>query len=372
MRQQNDGHQHRTQDSGISTTPSSLAQPVKERLAGLVANADTDRVLRNSSHQEKRTSHLESSSNSWSRSVESSAENGQDSRRSTAHSAMGSTPTRTPKGGRTKIRAKAAEDGDSATPRSSARSDRPRSYSNPQCQRQHSSGSTTKKSRCHCQSCQLEHAIITPPQRPYRYGQFLGSSMSGGSDPIPIYAGPLGLGDDIPSPTPSPPPPGRLSIHMAMSGQSPLGSPSGSPLFSLSHPFLATSPPSNRPSGTKTRTSNRSGSGSASEQGPNAHRPTERRGLSLGFNPPVANHTIVTGFQCQVQEPKSRGSKRGSSLFFFFYSFGTTTTGSDVVVSQDCSSIHFTIFSTFAFLPLFFIFFTMALLTFFCYLFVDT
>ncbi|KAF9278152.1 hypothetical protein BGZ68_008761, partial [Mortierella alpina] len=216
MRQQNDGHQHRTQDSGISTTPSSLAQPVKERLAGLVANADADRVLRDSSHQEKRTSHMESSSNSWSRSVESSAENGQDSRRSTAHSAMDPTSTRTPKGGRTKIRAKAAEDGDSATPRSSARSDRPRSYSNPHCQRQHSSGSTTKKSRCHCQSCQLEHAIITPPQRPYRYGQFLGSSMSGGSDPIPIYAGPLGLGDDIPSPTPSPPPPGRLSIHMAM------------------------------------------------------------------------------------------------------------------------------------------------------------
>ncbi|CAO3570120.1 unnamed protein product [Mortierella alpina] len=310
MRQQNDGHQHRTQDSGISTTSSNLAQPAKERLAGLVANVDSDRALRNSPRQEKRTSHLESLSNSWSRSVEASAENGQDSRRSTAHSATDSTPTRTPKSGRTRIRAKAAEDGDSSAPRISARSDRPRSYSNPHCQRQHTSGLTAKKTRCHCQSCQLEHAIITPPRQPYRYGQFLGSSLGGGSDPIPIYAGPLGLGDDIPSPTPSPPPPGRLSIHMAMSGQSPLGSPSGSPLFSLSHPFLATSPPSNRPSGTKTRSSNRNSNGNALELGPNSHRHTEKRGLSLGFSPTVANHPIVTGFQCQVQEPKSRGSKQ--------------------------------------------------------------
>ncbi|KAF9952416.1 hypothetical protein BGZ70_000610, partial [Mortierella alpina] len=145
MRQQNDGHQHRTKDSGIPTTSSNLAQPVKERLAGLVANADSDRTLRNPPQQEKRTSHLESSSNSWSRSVEASAENGQDSRRSTAHSATDSTPTRTPKSGRTRIRAKAAEDGDSAAPRTSARSDRPRSYSNPHCQRQHTSGLTAKK-----------------------------------------------------------------------------------------------------------------------------------------------------------------------------------------------------------------------------------
>ncbi|KAI8601532.1 hypothetical protein EDD21DRAFT_353597 [Dissophora ornata] len=163
--------------------------------------------------------------------------------------------------------------------------------SNPHCQRQRSSGSSGKKTRCICSSCQQERTATTPPQRSFRYGQFLG-----GSEAMPIYAGPLGLGDDIPSPTPSPPPPGRMSIHMAMRGRSPISSPSGSPLLTMSHSSL---PVSTATKGKSVRRGLQDGSlRSASAQD------------VTDSSPSTSSHPVVTGFQSQALDPKVRSSKK--------------------------------------------------------------
>ncbi|KAF9581648.1 hypothetical protein BGW38_001254, partial [Lunasporangiospora selenospora] len=89
----------------------------------------------------------------------------------------------------------------------------------PSHQRQRSPGGSSRTTpRCGCSNCH-DMGKLSPAQCTYRYGRYLKS------EPVPIYAGPLGLGDDIPSPSPSPPATSRLHIHMAMAGHSPIGSP---------------------------------------------------------------------------------------------------------------------------------------------------
>jgi len=168
------------------------------------------------------------------------------------------------------------------------------------CQRQHAATSG-KKTRCQCLTCQQERGATSPSQRPYRYGQFLGSSEA-----MPIYAGPLGLGDDIPSPTPSPPASGRLSIHMAMNGHSSMSSPSGSPLLSMSRPSLQIS------TGTRGRTGRRNHDGVSGVTSP--HSPDDRLDSpgSAGSTS-VSSHPVIVGFHNPTHDPKTRSSKKSPS-----------------------------------------------------------
>ncbi|GJJ78022.1 serine/threonine-protein phosphatase 2A regulatory subunit B'' [Entomortierella parvispora] len=186
----------------------------------------------------------------------------------------------------------------------------------PKCQKHRPANSSGKKVRCHCSSCQLENSIITPPQRSFRYGQFLSSGLGMGES-APLYSGPMGLGDDIPSPTPSPPPPGRLSIHMAMSGRSPISSPSGSPLMSMINSPLNQGPPSTHmslspkvksKSGKKPSRHADDGLGTSPHQGEQVW-PRSSSGQSPSSSGGTSNHPVIIGFQSQARDiPKVKGS----------------------------------------------------------------
>ncbi|KAF9994513.1 hypothetical protein BGZ65_009854, partial [Modicella reniformis] len=159
-------------------------------------------------------------------------------------------------------------------------------------------------SRYQWSSCQQERVATSPSPRPYLYGQYLGSN-----EPMPLYAGPLGLGDDIPSPTPSPPASGRLSIHMAISSHSPINSPSSSPLLSMPHSSLPV------PTGTRGRSRRRNHqegvSGMTSPHAPDG-RLMDGYGSSgsAGSASTNNNHPVIMGFHNQAHDPKVRNSKK--------------------------------------------------------------
>ncbi|KAI8360566.1 hypothetical protein B0O80DRAFT_206895 [Mortierella sp. GBAus27b] len=221
---------------------------------------------------------------------------------SSSKSSISST-TRSPRVGRSKTAAKDTEeerhhDPNLQTSTASASGSRSRGQSpnGLNCQRQHTSISSGKKKRCTCSSCQQERAVASPSQRPYRY------------DPMPIYAGPLGLGDDIPSPTPSPPTSGRLSIHMAMSGHSPIGSPSSSPLLTMTHSALSIS------TGTRGRSGRRNHEGITGMTSPHASDGRLNDGLdSQSSATSTTSHPVIMGFHSQSHDPKSRSSKKSPS-----------------------------------------------------------
>jgi hypothetical protein len=177
----------------------------------------------------------------------------------------------------------------------------------PHCQRHRHSGSLTKKGYCPCSSCQQEASILNPSQRSYRYGQYLGS------EPIPIYAGPLGLGDDIPSPTPSPPTSGRMSIHMAMSGHSPIGSPVHSPALSISHSPMGKSSHSflRSPGSSKSKSGRHPVTEGFTELGELALH-EEHLNSDATSNPLTSHHPVVTGFQ--MRDLKVKNSKKSPSV----------------------------------------------------------
>lgn len=356
---QNDGHHHRSQAQphssppGAGATAFSTAPTVtnntttttaqdQDRRSHLVANSQstgpgsfseavrgshTDQTQTNTTggrlrtEQSRRSDRLEPASMSPSTKTsrrDSSSERTLDSPHSTRQrpSPSSSPSTRHPKSGRSKAKSKGHDDGSqhgldlSTSPAAVTRSERTGTTpGSPHCQRYRLSGSSTKKGYCACPSCQQEGSILTPSQRSYRYGQYLGS------DPIPIYAGPLGLGDDIPSPTPSPPTSGRMSIHMAMSGHSPIGSPVHSPALSISHSPMGKSSPSflRSPGSSKSKSSRHpvtegfSGSGEFGLH-------DEQHGINSDAisNPPTNHHPVVTGFQ--TRDLKVKNSKKSPSL----------------------------------------------------------
>ncbi|KAF9175147.1 hypothetical protein BGX20_007979 [Mortierella sp. AD010] len=302
MRQQNDG-QHRPQAQGMATllsdtTPLTVAQ-LDNSLVAKRAEADLYLKSTGGSIQEQPDQ----------KHVDASGEKKSKSRIPSQSSSASTTTKRASKSSRTKVSTKTPEEGhrhgsDVSTTSAVTKSDRIESSSNnTHCQRQRSSGSSGKKTRCSCSSCQSDRSSTTPPQRSFRYGQFLGSG-----DPMPIYAGPMGLGDDIPSPTPSPPAPGRLSIHMAMSGRSPLSSPSSSPLMPMTRsslPVLSPSSSSSKSPGRKSKLARKS-----PHEVPSG---SDDHGTS-NFNSPVSTHPVVTGFQSQTRDANIRSSKNSPSI----------------------------------------------------------
>jgi len=221
MRQQNDGHP-RAQAHNISRPGAEVwSSPLQGKMSLSEPTRDSDLNLP-SPHYANLTSKSETA---FSESRQESGARLQEGNETHSQSAV-SPRLRSER----KSKARSVEDYQSLDFSTSPASDG--HAKSPKCQKHRPASSSGKKVRCHCSSCQLEASIITPPQRTYRYGQFLGSGLGMGES-APLYAGPLGLGDDIPSPSPSPPPPGRLSIHMAMSGRSPISSPSSSPLMSM-------------------------------------------------------------------------------------------------------------------------------------------
>lgn len=354
---QNDGHHHRSQAQPHSSPPgagatvfstppnvdnnTTITVQDQDRRSHLVANSQstgpgsfseavrgshTDQTQTNTTggrlrtEQSRRSDRLEPASEPPSTKTsrrDSSSERTLDSPHSTRQrpSPSSSPSTRHLKSGRSKTKSKGHDDGSqhgldlSTSPAAVTRSERTGTTpGSPHCQRYRLSGSTTKKGYCACSSCQQEGSILTPSQRSYRYGQYLGS------DPIPIYAGPLGLGDDIPSPTPSPPTSGRMSIHMAMSGHSPIGSPVHSPALSLSHSPMGKSSPSflRSPGSSKSKSSRHpvtegfSGSGEFGLH-------DEQHGIDSDAisNPPTSHHPVITGFQ--TRELKAKNSKKSPS-----------------------------------------------------------
>lgn len=356
---QNDGHHHRSQaqphssppgagatvfstPSALTNNPTTMPAQDQDRRSHLVANTQStgpgsfseavrgsqaDQTQTNTAEgrlrteQSRRSDRLEPASEPPSTKTsrrDSSSERTLDSSHSTRQrpSPSSSPSTRPSKSGRSKTKTKGHDDGSqhgldlSTSPAAVTRSERTGTTpGSPHCQRYRHSGSSTKKGYCACSSCQQEGSILTSSQRSYRYGQYLGS------DPIPIYAGPLGLGDDIPSPTPSPPTSGRMSIHMAMSGHSPIGSPVHSPALSISHsPMGKSSPSFLRSPGSSKSKSNRypvtegfSGSGEFGLH-------DEQQGFNSGAtsNPPTSHHPVVTGFQ--TRDLKVKNSKKSPSL----------------------------------------------------------
>ncbi|KAF9201494.1 Serine/threonine-protein phosphatase 2A regulatory subunit B'' subunit alpha, partial [Haplosporangium sp. Z 27] len=289
MRQQNDG-QHRPQGQGLTTLSDEKADKV-----------DTNLVTKRS--EKMRSSSSEGSSQEQTTSRE---KNGEKKTKSRGSPTSNSTK-RTPKSSRTKVAAKTSEEGHHhhglEVMKSSSKSDRVElSPNNSHCQKNSSLGSSAKTG-CNCSSCQSERISTTPPQRSFRYGQFLGSGES-----MPIYAGPLGLGDDIPSPTPSPPPPGRLSIHMAMSGRSPLSSPSGSPLMTMTRSSIPISSPSSSTSAIKSP--GRKTTKSIRKSSHEVLSGSDDRGASNS----ITNHPVITGFQSQARDTNIRSSKKSPSL----------------------------------------------------------
>ncbi|KAF8976288.1 Serine/threonine-protein phosphatase 2A regulatory subunit B'' subunit alpha, partial [Entomortierella lignicola] len=289
MRQQNDG-QHRPQGQGLTTLSDEKADKV-----------DTNLVTKRS--EKMRSSSSEGSSQEQTTSRE---KNGDKKTKSRGSPTSNSTK-RTPKSSRTKVAAKTSEEGHHhhglEVMKSSSKSDRVESSPNNSHRQKNSSLGSSAKTGCNCSSCQTERISTTPPQRSFRYGQFLGSGES-----MPIYAGPLGLGDDIPSPTPSPPPPGRLSIHMAMSGRSPLSSPSGSPLMTMTRSSIPISSPSSSTSAIKS-------------PGRKTTKPTRKSSHEVlsgsddrGASNSITNHPVITGFQSQARDTNIRSSKKSPSL----------------------------------------------------------
>lgn len=301
-----------------STGPGSFSEAVRGSQSDQTQINTTGGRLR--TEHSRRSDRLEPASepSSTTSRRDSSSERTLDSTHSTRqqHSPSSSPSTRHSKSGRSKTKSKKHDDGSqhgldlSTSPAAVTRSERTGATpASPHCQRHRHSGSSTKKGCCPCSSCQQEASILTPSQRSYRYGQYLGS------EPIPIYAGPLGLGDDIPSPTPSPPTSGRMSIHMAMSGHSPIGSPIHSPALSISHSPMGKSSPSflRSPGSSKSKSGRHPVTEGFSGSGEFALH-DEQHGINSDAtsNPATSQHPVVTGFQ--TRDLKVKNSKKSPSV----------------------------------------------------------
>lgn len=296
MRQRNDAHYHAQGQDLVSVMASTIADVGTLDL--VVKHDDTK------SHPELISS-TESPSTSSPRSGSSSdaktLQQPKQRKRSASTKSSASSTTRSPKAGRSKAGAKDAEEGrhhEPGSPASPTGSNHGgHSPNGAKCQREHGTTSSGKKKRCHCSSCQQDRTATSPSQRPYRYGKLLGSN-----DPMPIYAGPLGLGDDIPSPTPSPPASGRLTIHMAMSGHSP----SSSPLMSMTRSSLPIS----------TGTRGRSGRRNHHDGVPGMTSSHSLDGHDHSGNPSptsTPSHPVIMGFHSQTHDPKARNGKKSPS-----------------------------------------------------------
>ncbi|KAF9920734.1 Serine/threonine-protein phosphatase 2A regulatory subunit B'' subunit beta [Linnemannia zychae] len=281
---QNDGH-HRPQSQQshspemtvLSTPPTNAIDTAQDRGSPLEANSrigsfsevargsqtnqneaaedrlhvDYHHYQQSSGRSDQLDPHTELSAMSTHRNT--SSERTLDPSNSTPLKTSSSSPSiRQSKSNRIKIKSKGHEDGNqhgldsSISATATTRSER--TPGSPHCQRHRASGASAKKGHCTCSSCQHEGIVHTSSQRSHRYGQYHGS------EPIPIYAGPLGLGDDIPSPTPSPPTSGRMGIHMAISGHSPIGSPIHSPILTIAHSTMGKlSPTYHRLPGSKSK-----------------------------------------------------------------------------------------------------------------------
>ncbi|KAG9066301.1 Serine/threonine-protein phosphatase 2A regulatory subunit B'' subunit alpha [Linnemannia hyalina] len=357
---QNDGHHHRSQaqphsshpGAGVTfptpqtatNNPTTITAQDQDRRSHLVTNSQptgpgsfseavrgsqADQTQKNTAggrlrtEQSRRSDRLEPASEPSSTKTsqrDGSLERTLDSPHSTRQrpSPSSSPSSRHSKSSRSKTKSKGHDDGSqhgldlSTSPAAVTRSERAGTMpGSPHCQRYRHSGSSTKKGCCACSSCQQEGSILTPSQRSYRYAQYLGS------DPIPIYAGPLGLGDDIPSPTPSPPA-GRMSIHMAMSGHSPIGSPVHSPALSISHSPMGKSSPSflRSPGSSKSKSSRHQVTEGFSGSGEfGLHDEQHRINSDATSNTPTSHHPVVTGFQtCDLKVKNSKKKFEAWSL----------------------------------------------------------